>query len=386
MKYILMIFIIALLTLSVHAQWQQTNCNEGVKCMLVNGPNIFAGTFSSGIFLSQDNGNTWVAKNSGILTPDIYSLVSSGSNIFAGSYIGVYLSQNNGNSWTVAGTPIGTVNTMAVSGINLFAGNNSGNILLSQNNGNNWTVKSNGIAAYSIISLAASSNNTFAGTDYGVYRTQDNGNSWVSLRNGIPNIDVYSLWVDGNNIFAGTYMGGIYMSGDNGDSWSTKNNGLPNNSVVYSFTSIDSLILAGTGNGLYISSDWGNSWTAKNEGFTNAPNILALSFNESWIFAGTPTGVWKYPLSALGITDKISTSKFQIYPNPATDRFFISPVSENPARIDINIYDVYGNPMKISTNRIDDKIEFNIENYPKGFYFINIQCGKITENRELIVN
>jgi photosystem II stability/assembly factor-like uncharacterized protein len=386
MKNNVMVFILVFVTLPVYSQWQQTNYHDGVKCMLVNGTDVFAGTYSNGIWLSQDNGNTWVEKSSGMLTPDVYSMVISGSTIFAGSYSGVYMSQNNGDTWTVARTPIGTVNTLAISGVNLFAGNNSGNIFLSQNNGSSWTLKSSGLAAYSIISLATGCNNTFAGTDNGVYRTRDNGDSWLSLRNGISKCDVYSLWVSGNKVFAGTYLTGIYMSGDSGESWSVKNNGLPDYSVVYSFICIDSLIIAGTGDGVYTSSDWGNSWVAKNEGFPDSQNVLALCFDESWIFAGTPIGVWKYPLSTFGIDGNNAMSKIRIYPNPASDRFFLSCSTNDPDKIKTDIYNIHGKPMKFLTNRLNDKIEFLLENYPKGIYFIKIQRENITEYSKLVVN
>ena len=62
MKKITFLIMLAIIGLSANAQWQKTNGPYGVSinCFAINGSNIFAGTDGGGVFLSSDNGSSWV--------------------------------------------------------------------------------------------------------------------------------------------------------------------------------------------------------------------------------------------------------------------------------------------------------------------------------------
>jgi len=69
----------------------QTNGPNGgsVLSIVKSGANIFAGTSTGGVFLSTDNGTSWIAINSGLPSLDVGVLIVSpnvagGSNLFAG--------------------------------------------------------------------------------------------------------------------------------------------------------------------------------------------------------------------------------------------------------------------------------------------------------------
>jgi hypothetical protein len=52
----------------------------------VNGLNLFAAVYWKGVFLSTNNGTSWIAVNSGLPeNSTINSLVVVGSNIYAGT-------------------------------------------------------------------------------------------------------------------------------------------------------------------------------------------------------------------------------------------------------------------------------------------------------------
>jgi len=54
----------------------------------------------AGVFIvQQNNGISWIESDSGITNSFVNSLAVSGSNIFAGTNNGMFLSTNNGNSW-----------------------------------------------------------------------------------------------------------------------------------------------------------------------------------------------------------------------------------------------------------------------------------------------
>ena len=81
------------------SSWTATNNGlngSGVSSFAISGNNIFAGT-SIGVSLLT-NGNYWVDKSVG-LPGAVVTLAISGGNIFAGTNDGVYVSTNNGNNW-----------------------------------------------------------------------------------------------------------------------------------------------------------------------------------------------------------------------------------------------------------------------------------------------
>lgn len=133
----LIILIICFLSVNLKAQWVSTSGPEGgyINCFAVSNSNIFAGTSGGGVFLFTNNGTNWTAVNTGLASSDIFSMVVSGSNIFAGTRNGVFFSTNNGTSWTAVGLGGLQVYSLAVSGTNLFAGTFGSGVALSTNNG-----------------------------------------------------------------------------------------------------------------------------------------------------------------------------------------------------------------------------------------------------------
>ncbi|MGA9118492.1 MAG: T9SS type A sorting domain-containing protein, partial [Bacteroidota bacterium] len=131
---------IALICPFASAQWMQSNRPPGspISCFAVSGSNLFAGTYSGGVFLSTDEGKNWTAVNFGLPSSYVTCFSVSGPNLFAGTYgDGVFLSTNNGTSWTRVnnGLPINphtlhyaTVSAFALSGTNLFAAAYGGGI------------------------------------------------------------------------------------------------------------------------------------------------------------------------------------------------------------------------------------------------------------------
>ena len=138
----------------------------------------------------------------------VYSLAVSGTNLFAGTLGHVFLSTNNGASWVNSGFTINTyVNALAVSGTNLFAGTEGGGVFLSTNNGTNWIAASTGLTNTRVGALALFGTNLFAGTAGGVFLSTNDGTSWTA---GVPELTsttVICFAVNGMNIFAGTSRG-----------------------------------------------------------------------------------------------------------------------------------------------------------------------------------
>ena len=66
--------------------WTQTALSSGsIEAMQTYGNYIIAGTWSNGIYVSSDDGATWIQKNEGLSGQNIISLAISGNTIFAGT-------------------------------------------------------------------------------------------------------------------------------------------------------------------------------------------------------------------------------------------------------------------------------------------------------------
>ena len=73
----------------LQAQWVQTSGLNGraVYCLAVSGPNIFAGSNGSGVFLSSNNGINWTQVTDGLTDNYVNVLIVNGINIFAATHL-----------------------------------------------------------------------------------------------------------------------------------------------------------------------------------------------------------------------------------------------------------------------------------------------------------
>ncbi len=114
-----------------NAQWVPTQGPGGgtIVCLAVSGSNVFAGTYSAGVFLSTNNGANWRAINNGMTNSVVYAITTIGTNVFAGTYgSGVFLSTDNGANWKAVNNGLTRLNVIsfAVIGSNFFAGTDGG--------------------------------------------------------------------------------------------------------------------------------------------------------------------------------------------------------------------------------------------------------------------
>jgi hypothetical protein len=199
--------------------------NTANNALVIIGENIFAGTMGSGVYLSTNNGISLTQVNNDLFVTYIFSLVASGNNIIAGSLHGLFLTTDNGANWRMS-TDVSMdlyVTSLAARGSSVYAGArktsqfNDGGVFLSLNNGSNWNITG---LIKSIESLAVSESNIYAGMGLGgVYLSSDNGSNWTQA-GSLANHFVNRLAVSGTNVFAGTLDDGIYISKDNGTTWS----------------------------------------------------------------------------------------------------------------------------------------------------------------------
>ncbi|MGE5621281.1 MAG: T9SS type A sorting domain-containing protein [archaeon] len=282
-----------------------------------SGSTIFAG--GRRVYFSTNNGVNWVPFSAD-LDNDVRALTVKGTDIIVGTYNGVYICPVSGTSWrnANAGLPEDrTINSIAVSGANIFAAVGSRGVFLSANNGESWSDVSSGLpndTAYHgsekhilVNSLAADGKNLYAGISSGffsgtssIYFTTDNGTSWKNIGSGLPG-DLYfnDLFVSGNNIFAGTNRG-IYRSTDNGIKWTDNNSGI-SNTFIKAITADGPDIYAAVSQAftgeirfseVNFSSNSGLTWVQRNSGLPEKIDVSALTIKDGNVFAGTSKGIY----------------------------------------------------------------------------------------------
>ena len=189
------------------------------------------------------------------------------------------------------------INSMAVSGDNIFVGTSDDGIYLSTDNGFSWALANNGLTYHTPVNAIglkpnnAGNNDIFAGTYKGVYISTDEGSTWKATAvdtNGLPiHEDVHSLVIQNNNIFISTSEG-VFLSTNNGADWISVNSGLP-----YARLGINEKhVFASTGSKVLRSTTDGFDWIEITNGFPEDIYISALAVTGDNIYAGTYNGVY----------------------------------------------------------------------------------------------
>lgn len=303
-----------------------TNCHSAIGSTIKvftslpggkGGTNIFLaaddGSNNGGVFLSTDYGFTWNKVNSGLTEKNLYSLISNGTTLIAGTVgSGVFRSTNSGAGWEQKNNGFITTSyipAIAVKGNNIYASNGR-NLYLSNDNGANWNV--NRLDPYSypdVACVAANDSSIFVGCyNVGPFRSTNNGSSWDWVNNGAQP-SVYSIAINDTTIFAGTDRG-VCISTNNGNSWTLSNNGLTfasNNDKVFGFAFNGTNTYVLTDSGVSVSTNNGTNWTAINSGLPPAVystrayclaacgNVLFAGASDNSIYESTDNGTsWNY--------------------------------------------------------------------------------------------
>ncbi|MBF0442172.1 MAG: InlB B-repeat-containing protein [Oligoflexales bacterium] len=151
----------------------------GFTAVFGDGMNLYAGSHSSGLGISNDGGSSWttITTTQGLASDAVLSINASGSKIYVGTEGGLSVSANGGTSWT------------------------------------NYTT-ANGLPSNVINSIYAVGSTIYAGTDVGLAISVDSGANWTSftaLQGLAANTPVYSIFVRGPAVYVGT-AGGLFVA------------------------------------------------------------------------------------------------------------------------------------------------------------------------------
>ncbi|NOQ25590.1 MAG: hypothetical protein GQ564_09550 [Bacteroidales bacterium] len=266
---------------------------------------------SKGIYRSDNNGENWIAVNSGLTNYSDLSfnyLAAIDTNIFALANNKVFLSTDNGNNWVLVNDSIVDsaiyLRLFKTSGKDLFAGgsssNNRGGIFKSIDKSNSWKEINSGLTAYNTNDLVFNGSKIFVGSDIGVFLSNDNGESWIKINAGLPkDRPVTCLASIGTKIFAGTANysgdmdnGGIFLFNEMVNSWEKIYPGKLGENIlsISCFVINETSIFAGTNLGVLRSNDFGTNWTELMDSIIG-PSIFCIVRMETDIFVSSSEGV-----------------------------------------------------------------------------------------------
>jgi photosystem II stability/assembly factor-like uncharacterized protein len=258
---------------------------------------VYAASWGSGIFKSQDGGENWQPANKGLGNLYVNSLVVDPTQptiLYAGTYKSqVYKSIDGGNTWVWSGTGMqdqAIVYSIAIDPLapaTLYAAargvSNNGNppwngvVYKSGNAGQTWNPVLTNVGgedvqdwAYSLAVNPNAHNNVYAAFhEHGPYHSSDSGESWGSIHDGINDDSGRSIIIspestNGETMYYGVWhFDAVYKSMDGGNDWLLTNRGIPW-AKIYSMTidpiQTDTVFLATFTHGILKSLDGGGSW------------------------------------------------------------------------------------------------------------------------------
>ena len=188
------------------AQWESF---DGPDVSQINdieshGPYLFAGT-EEGVFRSEDDGNSWIAVNTGLpLDTFFMDLAIVENDLFVVTEVRnkarVLRSSDEGETWieASAGLP-DELNSLVVIGEQLFViGSDSStsntDLYRTANYGESWQpIGGETLNFYDADSLAVKGSNLFAVTYDAVYRSANLGESWILVT---TDLDASKSWIE----------------------------------------------------------------------------------------------------------------------------------------------------------------------------------------------
>ena len=328
---------------------------------------VYAGSFGSGVFKSQDGGRSWTSVNRGLSNLYIYSLAidpQHPATIYAGTYRGqVYKTVDGGYSWTWSGNGMqqdAVVYSIAVDPYtpdNLYAATRgdstdghapwNGVVYRSWDGGYSWApslINVGGVNvqdwAYCVTVNINGHNQIYAAThEHGPFRSDDFGKTWFSINGGINDLSARAIIFNPQPEFATTlYLGvwhfdSVYKSTNNGALWDLANDGKPY-VKVYSMMidplSTETVYLASFSHGILKTTsgadDWQYAGLLTNEIYSIAVNpilsnnLLAGTSGDGIYRSADSSNNWQH--SNTGINNAMVTA--QVHPPSNARKIYIS--------------------------------------------------------------
>lgn len=451
--------------------------NLSLKDSLINSIEIinnyvFAATLKNGVFKAStrefgisNKGDNWRPTGQSILNKygikSIRKFIVTDSLLIIGTDQGVFVSKDDGYSWIDKNNTsnLKGVIDLAYSNNNLIVSkrdesgfNGKSEMLISTNYGNTWT---NSKVGYSdnpeVVSLTINQSHLFVFARRfdltGIYRSINNGLTWERKVLNLPITDnnnnfvkqVNSIKINNGIVYACFAEKGLFASSNMGDSWYEKNNGLVNlydkntysisffkdklflhtydgiffskSNVNISFTpysipnvtkincleeTSNSLLIAGTNDGIFYTDSLMKDWYPMNLGLN--PSKLSTGLivtKDNYVYAQTNDGIYKADLKSFTMPTSIEKEtidyetnyKFSISPNPASNTIKIVRNNEyfvSNGKVKYVITSINGEEV-LEFENSGESFEISISNLTSGTFYITATQGNKSQINSFVV-
>ncbi len=402
LKYTLPILIMMMATASSSvAQWTQigymiSNTSDTVtgnqthNNILGFSDKVYCCT-DSGLFVSSNNGDTWVNSTNGVAEVDnekVYSFfISSSSDKYLGSSRRLYKMAYNTSNWIWLNT---LPDNLTYNEIDEIGGNivvsyqisyTNGGAYYSPNGGTSWTLAT-GLPDVPMFYMQKAGTKLYLAGRDGVYASTDNGQSWALSGTGFPSgCRYWDIVESGGTIFAGEINGnGMYASYDQGATWIN-----PYPTVftgfcqIFAITNSDDMILASMdgsvcssgGTGIKMSNDNGQTWNTFMTGLeTGFHPVLGKNSAGTSFFTKQGSNkkkVYRYDL-VTGMEKANNRLNYTCYPNPVSHMVIIETELTKGNYL---LRDITGKTLLQGTVNAP-KFTLDLSNLSSGVYFITV--------------
>lgn len=250
-----------------------------------NADRIYFATERSGLWRTEDGGETVQPWNQGFVNRKVLQITEAGERLYAntiqdGEAGGVYASDDGGRTWYLAanGPRVGDNHIQSVAGHpskpEIVFASNERRVLRTTDGGKTWRPlalpgRSGQTRVGALRVIEDKTVTVFLGTNQGFYRSADLGATWTPVPLSKANIQmqVTGLTAAGRRLLVRTAHA-LYLSEDLGASWRPLNLLFPT-SQIYDLALPDQsgqAILLATAKGLFRSEDDGRTWVQKDQG------------------------------------------------------------------------------------------------------------------------
>ncbi len=298
------------------ATWQPLTAgfiSTSVQQLLIpaDGSGLLFAATRFGLYRSPDRGATWFEAR-GITDPYILSLASdpqTPTDIYAGTWSSaLFLSQDGGANFTrltenlANNAPVSSLAVLRLPDKNLllFAGTLGGGLYKSGDGGQKWHKQNDGLSVTRVTALVpVPPDLLYAATERGLYRLawSKPGATWESIAANLPTDETRALAFDPRRpqtLFVGFASNGVFRSDDGGAQWTSLGRGaFPTRARLQTLAlnpAMTNVIYVGTDRGIFRSEDGGATWAASNDGLPPSADVETLivdSHSPENIFIGT---------------------------------------------------------------------------------------------------
>jgi hypothetical protein len=234
------------------------------------GKLFFAGTGGDGMYLSKDNGETWLYSNPAYSVDDYYNGYGKyyydcsmlENKLYVATENGMYVSNDTGSTWTSTGGGHHINDLMSCDG-RLYSCTDGGLYVL-DTIGSSWKYADllNGKYYQQVYSAEAFDSKIYAATGLGIFVSPDEGISWNGFNQGMATIDAFKI-VANDSVVAALSYNSLFISTDQGETWKDITSNLDDNRIVMIAMYGHNIYAATTTThftGIYQSSDEGKTW------------------------------------------------------------------------------------------------------------------------------